>query len=131
MSDKTGQKVAEGLHYPQLKVGEEPVTVWVSSDPYVAYSLRGFVPVMDVAQSAFRGEMFSFIVTAYSFAKLVRDEWRKRGNTLRGAKLLVKRLGGDRFAPYHAEVLSGQEETSERKEATQSDNPEVTSQTGA
>lgn len=85
-----------------LKIGVEPKRLLVTSNPYVMYSARGYVPILDVLELKTKKE-YSIYVSAKSIASNLEQLRSENGGSLVGCEIWVRKAGPEKTAQYIVE----------------------------
>lgn len=83
----------------QIRISEDSTLIKITSEPYVTYSRRGYVPAVNVS-SVHSGEEGYLIISAQSLSEPLHQIATKNNDTLTGVILLVRKASKDRMSPY-------------------------------
>ena len=81
-----------------LTVGLEEVTVTVTGEPTVVFTMRGYAPVVPVKTG--QGESKRLFISAASMANAIEPMKLKNGGKFTGLKFALKKESTDKFAKY-------------------------------
>jgi hypothetical protein len=87
---------------PTLKVGVEPVSIEITSEPHVINTVRGYAPVVDVKGP---GGDFILYISSKSMSDGLEPLVKAGGGTFKGLKVKVKKESEDKMARYIVEKL--------------------------
>jgi hypothetical protein len=87
---------------PTLKVGVEPVSIEITSEPHVINTVRGYAPVVDVKAP---GGDFILYISSKSMSDGLEPLVKAGGGTFKGLKVKVKKESDDKMARYIVEKL--------------------------
>lgn len=85
----------------RLKVGREPVRLRAESEPYVIFSGRQFVPVLDVLDVR-KGHEYYLIISPVSIGEKL-FQWANESGRLRDIEFWINKQSDEKFAKYELE----------------------------
>ena len=91
--------------YRRLRVGTDWVPLRIQSDPSVAVTARGYIPVLYV-QHLETGEAYELRASAQSIAEGLEPLRLENDGALIGLEIRIRRAGAEQTAPYEVEPIS-------------------------
>ena len=82
---------------PRFIASVSPVSVTVSSEPYILWSIVGYVPIVNIMVNNVEHYMF---INSLTLSKGLRPKVDANGGKWLGITAVIKRVAEGRFAPY-------------------------------